>query len=128
MGPDIQLYTLPECSVVLNGAISGADALTIFVAVRNGGPGSINRLVPVTMQSDTGLGSRTNSSISTGSAFSGLQVELWAGNYNRTHRFTITADPDNEIVERDESNNQLTVTVSLSARPTTSRDVPCSSP
>lgn len=37
-GPDIQLFTLPECSVVPGGALSGADSLTIFVAVRNGTP------------------------------------------------------------------------------------------
>ncbi|MDQ3896336.1 MAG: hypothetical protein M3326_03625, partial [Actinomycetota bacterium] len=77
--------------------------MTIFVAVRNGGPGRIDRLVPVLMQSDTGLSSRSNNAISTGSSFNPLQVDLSTGDYNRSHRFTIIADPDNGFVERDES-------------------------
>ena len=127
-GPDLQLFTLPECSVVPNGALSGADGLTIFVAVRNGGPGNLSRLVPVAMDSDSGLGSRSNNAISTGSSFNPLQVDLPNTAYSRTHRFTITADPDNEIVERDESNNAIDVTVRLPGRPASATDVPCTSP
>ena len=52
-GPDFTLYTLPECSVVPGGAISGADAFTMMVAVRNSGPGSWNNLVPFKVGSDT---------------------------------------------------------------------------
>lgn len=127
-GPDIQLFTVPECSVVPNGSLSGADNLTIFVAVRNGGPGAIDRLVPVLLESDTGLRAESNNAISSGSAFNPLQVDLSADDYSRTHRFTVTADPNNEIIERDESNNVLTVTVTLPARPSSSQDVPCTSP
>lgn len=125
--PDIQLFTVPECSVVPGGALSGADNLTIFVAVRNGGPGPLERLVPVSVASDTGLGSRANSGISTGSAFSPLQVDLSPADYGRVHRFTVTADPDGEIPERDEGNNQLEVVVDLPDRPDNAEDVACSS-
>lgn len=125
--PDIQLFTVPECSVVPGSALSGADGLTIFVALRNGGPGIVERSVPVSVVSDTGLSSRTNTGISTGSAFSPLQVDLSSGDYGRVHRFTVTADPDDEIAERDEGNNQLVVMVDLPARPAGAEDVPCSS-
>jgi hypothetical protein len=127
-GPDLQLFTLPECSVVPNGALSGADNLTLFVAVRNGGPGTIGGLVPVTVTSDTGLSSTSNNSISTGSSFNPLQVDLADTDYNRTHQFSIIVDPDNDIVERDESNNVLQVTVRLADRAASDGDVPCTSP
>lgn len=127
-GPDIQLFAVPECSVVPNGSLSGADNLTILVAVRNGGPGAIDRLVRVLLESDTGLRAESNNAISSGSAFNPLQVDLSADDYSRTHRFTVTADPNNEIIERDESNNVLTVAVTLPARPSSSQDVPCTSP
>ena len=127
-GPDLQLFTLPECSVVPNGALSGADNLTIFVAVRNGGPGRVRRLVPALIVSDAGHRVSSNNAISEGSAFNPFQVDLSPGNYNRTVRFTITVDPENEFVERDEGNNVKVVTVRLPARPTSTTDVPCTSP
>jgi hypothetical protein len=79
----------------------------------------------VKVQSDTGLQSRSNNAISTGSSFNALQVDLSANAYNRTHRFTITADPDNQIVERDEANNTIVVAVQMPGRPSSARDVPC---
>lgn len=127
-GPDLAFFTLPECSVVPGGGLSGADNLTMFVAVRNGGPGPFRGLAPVTVRSDTGLTSSTNAAISTGSSFNGLQVDLSTGSYGRSHRFTITADPANETTERDESNNVLRITVDLPSRPSSATDVPCTSP
>jgi hypothetical protein len=127
-GPDLSLFTVPECSVVPGGALSGADSLTIFVAVRNNGPGSVDRLVPVLISSDTGMQATSNTSISTGSAFSPMQIDLFPEHYGRAHRFTITADPDNVIIERDVTNNQVSVTVDLPQRPTAATEVPCSSP
>jgi hypothetical protein len=127
-GPDLQLYTLPECTVVPGGALSGADGLTIFVAIRNGGPGTFSRLVPWEMSSDTGLSAHGNSAISTGSAFTAMQTDLRSGDFNRTHRFTIKADPGNQIVERNESNNTVAITVTLPTRPIRAADVPCTSP
>jgi hypothetical protein len=126
-GPDLQLYTLPECSVVPGGALSGADGLIVLVAIRNGGPGTYSRLVPWEMSSNTGLSAHGNSAISTGSAFTSMQADLRPGDYNRVHRFSIKADPNNQIVERNESNNTVTVTVTLPARPTRAADVPCTS-
>jgi hypothetical protein len=120
-GPDLQLYTLPECSLA-------PDGLTIFVAVRNGGPGGYSKLAPWAMSSNTGLSAQGNTALSTGSAFTAMQTPLRDGDFGRTHRFTITADPGNQVVERDESNNTLTVTVRLPARPDGAVDVPCSSP
>jgi hypothetical protein len=100
----------------------------MYVAVRNGGPGAINKLVPVAVSSNTGIGSRSHNAISTGSSFNPLQADLAASAYNKTRRFTITADPDNTIAERDEPNNTLTITVRLPARPGSAADVPCTSP
>jgi hypothetical protein len=127
-GPDITLFTLPECSIVPGGALSGADALTMFVAVRNSGPGSWNSLVPYRVVSDIGPSGEGNSALSEGSSFTPMQVDLGPGDYSRTHHFTITADPNNQIRERDESNNQLTITVPLPDRPTGTVDVNCTSP
>jgi hypothetical protein len=127
-GPDFTLFTLPECSIVPNGALSGRDALSIFVALRNSGPGDWSQLVPFRIVSDTGLNAQGNTAISTGSSFTAMQVDLNPADYGRSHRFTITADPDNTIVERDETNNELVVTVSLGDRPTTSGNVDCTSP
>jgi CARDB len=127
-GPDITLYTLPECSVVPNGALSGADALTMLVAVRNSGPGSWNSMVAYRVTSDTGLSAEGNTALSTGSGFTAMQVDLSAGDYSRTHHFTITADPNNQIRERDESNNQLMISVALPPRPTGTVNVTCTSP
>ena len=127
-GPDFALFTLPECSIVPNGALSGLDALSIFVALRNSGPGDWSQLVPFRMVSDTGLSAQGNTAVSTGSSFTPMQVDLNTGDYGQSQRFTITADPDNTIVERDEANNELVVTVNLGDRPTTSGNVDCTSP
>jgi hypothetical protein len=127
-GPDFTLFTLPECNVVPGGALSGADALTMLVAVRNSGPGSWNSLVPFRVSSDTGLSGQGNTALSTGSAFTAMQVDLSPGDYSRTHRFTITADPNNQVRERVETNNELVISVSLPPRPTGTTNVNCSSP
>ena len=127
-GPDFTLYTLPECSVVPGGAISGADAFTMLVALRNSGPGTWNNLVPFRVSSDTGLSGQGNTAVSTGSAFTAMQVDLNPSDYSRAHRFTITADPDNQIRERDEANNELTISVALPPRPTSTTNIGCSSP
>lgn len=127
-GPDLQLFTVPVCEVIPGGALSGADVLTMFVAIRNGGPGEFSGLAPVTIVSDTGLEASINAGISTGSSFNGLQVELSERDYDQTHRFTITVDPDEETLERDESNNELEITVNLPDRPDDAVDIDCSSP
>lgn len=125
-GPDFTLYSAPECSVIPGGSLSGADNLTIFVSVRNGGPGLFSRLVPYELRSDTGLSGGGSSSLSTGASFTAMQVDLKSSDYDRTHRFTITADPANTVVERSESNNSLIVQVSLPARPGGTTNVTCS--
>jgi CARDB len=127
-GPDFTLFTLPECSVVPGGAISGADAFTMLVALRNSGPGTWNNLVPFRVSSDTGLSGQGNTTVSTGTAFTAMQVDLTASDYSRAHRFTITADPDNQVRESDETNNELTISVALPPRPTSTTNITCSSP
>jgi hypothetical protein len=122
------LFSLPVCSVVPNGALNGDDNLTLFVAIRNSGPGPFTHLVHFELTSDTGLAGSGNGAISTGSSFNGMQVTLRPEHYGRTHRFSILADPDNAIVERDERNNSLTMTVTLPDRPTSARDVECTTP
>lgn len=124
-GPDLVLFTVPECSVVPGGALGGGDALTMFVAVRNAGPGAVGRLVPFELVSDTGLTGSGNTAVATGSATTPMQVTVGPADYGTTHTFAITADPANEIVERDESNNSLRLAVDLVARPSGAADVPC---
>jgi hypothetical protein len=125
-GPDFTLFSLPECSVIPGGSLTGADNLTIFVSVRNSGPGSFSRLVPFELRSDTGLVGGGNTTLSTGSSFTAMQVDLKPSDYSRIHRFTITADPANSVVERSESNNSLTIQVSLPSRPSGTTNVTCS--
>jgi hypothetical protein len=124
-GPDFSLYSLPECYVTPGGSPTGADSFGIFVALRNGGPGSWNDNVPFTMTSDTGLHLAQDAPVSPGSEFSTMQVDVGPAVYSRELRFTITADPANAIRERDESNNTLVVVVSMPPRPTSTTDVPC---
>jgi CARDB len=125
---DLSLYTLPECSVIPGGALSGADNLTILVAVRNSGPAQLSQLVPFTLTSDTGLAGGGNTAVSTGSSFTAMQVDLRPDDYSHTHGFTVTVDPTDEIAELDESNNTIGVTVSLPGRPNQAEDVPCTTP
>lgn len=123
--PDFVLFSLPECGIVPEGALSGADALGIFVAIRNSGPGVWANLVPYSMVSDTGLRGEGNSSVSIGSSFAHMQVEVGRDDYNEVHRFVVTADPNNEIPEVDETNNALVVRVELPPAPKSAVEVSC---
>jgi hypothetical protein len=125
---DLSLYTVPECSVIPGGALSGADNLTVFVAVRNSGPAQLSQLVPFTLTSDTGRAGGGNTAISTGTDFTAMQIDLGLDDYGRSHHFTVTVDPIDEIAERDESNNTLELTVVLPDRPNLAEDVPCTTP
>ena len=125
---DLHLYALPECSNVLDGALDGGDNLVLFVAVRDGGPQPVSGPVVVTVSSDTGLSSRATTGVSAGSTFTGMEVSLGSSDYNKTHHFTITADPDDDVAERDEENNQLRISVPLGSRQQSEGDVPCTSP
>ncbi len=125
---DLSLSTLPECYVIPGGALSGADNLTIFVRILNSGPDQLPSLVPFSITSDTGLSGRGNSGVSDGSSFTAMQVDLLPDAYERSHRFTVTADPANDIAERDESNNTLNVTVTLPAQPSQQQVVECTAP
>ncbi|MBB5639939.1 hypothetical protein [Cryobacterium roopkundense] len=124
--PDFVLYALPECSVVPGGSLSGADQITIFVALRNSGPGPWTALVPFEITSDTGLRAAGNSALSTGSSFTPMQVDLTLLDFDRTLRFTAVADPANSIQEENEANNSLVVVVNMPPRMTEADDVPCS--
>jgi hypothetical protein len=113
--PNFTLFAIPQCEVLPHRSPSGADILTLHVAVRNSGPGEWdrNRLVPWRMSSDTGLGSGGNTTLSVGSGFTAMSVDLRASDYGRLHRFTVVADPGNSIEERGESDNTLAITVSV---------------
>jgi subtilase family serine protease len=54
-----------------------------------------------------------------------MQVDLRSSDYQKSHRFTVTVDPDNVIDEEDESNNLLRIRVSLPTRPQQYREVSC---
>ena len=125
-GPDIQLYANLECSFLPASVSGGADRLNIMVAVENIGAG-VPHSVQMQSESETGLMSseRVKPVLSYMQA---LGVDLEPDDFGRKHVVVITADPDHEIVERDESNNKLTITVTMPARPTRSSSVGCMSP
>jgi CARDB len=125
-GPDLALSAPQRCSIVPGGSLSGADALTIEIAIINNGPGSISQLVPYALSSDGGLSGTGNAAVSTDGGVTPMQVDLQAGDYNQDQQFTITVDPKNVIPETNENNNTLSVTVSLPSQPTSPTDVPCS--
>jgi hypothetical protein len=125
---DLSLSAPRGCSVIPGGAISGADNLTIFVAILKSGNGKLLQLVPYTLTSDTGLNGGASSGVSTGSSSTPMQVDLGPDDYGQSHSFTVTIDPKNEIAEQDETNNTLPVTVSLPARPDQTENVPCTTP
>jgi hypothetical protein len=124
-GPDLALSAPQRCSIVPGGSLSGADALTIEIAIINNGPGSISQLVPYALSSDGGLTGRGNAAVSTDGAVTPMQVDLQASDYNQDRQFTITVDPNRVIAETNENNNALNVTVSLPSQPTSPTDVPC---
>ncbi len=51
--------------------------------------------------------------------------DVGPSDYGRERTFTITADPENEMLERDESNNTLRLAVELVSRPSGAVDVAC---
>ena len=124
---DLVPASLDSCSVVPGGSLSGADGLTIFVGVRNLGPGTLDRLVPYTLTSDLGPSGGGNTGVGT-TGLTGMQVDLVAQDYGKRHRFTIVVDPLSEIAESDETNNVLPVDVDLPGAVPETRDVPCSVP
>jgi hypothetical protein len=124
--PDLTLSAPQRCSIVPRGSLSGADALTIEIAIINNGPGSISQLVPYTLSNDGGLSGSGNTALSTDGAVTPMQVDLQASDYDQDQQFTLTVDPNNVIPESNENNNTLSVTVSLPSQPTSPTDVPCS--
>ncbi|SNY73408.1 hypothetical protein [Paractinoplanes atraurantiacus] len=124
--PDLTLSTAKlRCSVVRNGALSGADVLAVDLAILNAGVAPVRRLVPFRLSSRTGITGRGSSGISDGTAVTAMQADLDPGDYNRTHVLTARVDPDDEIAESDEVNNRVTVAVALGSRPEAAADVPC---
>lgn len=124
-GPDLALFTEPHCDFIPNGSLNGKDELTIWVGVRNNGPGDLGSLAPFAVTSDTGLAGGGNTALSTTQPGTPVQVELRPGDFSRSHTFTIVADPENKIVEANESNNTLGIVVTLPSRPASTTDVPC---
>lgn len=115
-GPDLLLFAVPECEVIPGGSVSGADVLTMLVAVRNGGPGDVSGLARVTIFGDTGL----NASLNSGSAPARRSPRCRSTSHRGTTTRPIFHDhcrPDNETGERDESNNDLQITVELPSPP-----------
>jgi uncharacterized membrane protein YeaQ/YmgE (transglycosylase-associated protein family) len=122
--PDFTLSAIPRCYVIPGGQLSGADGLTLMVVVKNIGHAPYNGLVPFSLVSNTGLsaGGNTGYGSRDGTA---MQVDLRSSDYQKSHRFTVTVDPDNVIDEEDESNNLLRIRVSLPTRPQQYREVSC---
>ncbi|WP_433727548.1 hypothetical protein ACQP2Y_12700 [Actinoplanes sp. CA-051413] len=125
-GPDLYLSAANlRCSVVRRGSLSGADGLTVFIAVLDKGTAPYQHLVPFSLSSDTGLKGGGNSGISDGTAATGMQADLRPSDYGRIHHLVATVDPQHEIAEENEQNNRLDIRLSLGARPTEWADQPC---
>jgi hypothetical protein len=136
--PDISLVAEPRCQIVPNAYGPGTrDVFTMLVSVQMDGrrrDAGEPSLITIRIQSDTGLMAEPNVSVHrtdlpeyARTAYASLQVDLRPVDYDRTHRFTIEADPANRIRERDETNNQMRISTSLPRRPTEFVDPqPCS--
>ncbi|WP_329000181.1 hypothetical protein OHA18_37820 [Kribbella sp. NBC_00709] len=122
--PDLTLSADPQCSVVPGGQTSRADGLTLFVGVRNEGEGQVDSLVPFRLTSNTGLRGSGRTALDS-EGLTAMQVDLGSSDYEKSHLFTVTVDPNNQIPEQDETNNTLRLKVSLPTRPDQAQDVRC---
>jgi hypothetical protein len=122
-GPEFNIWVPPDCSVVLDGAGPGRDTLNIGYQVHNDGPGSFNKLVPVRVSLDSGASANYNASLDRGPdgrAMHYAQLTVDGSFYQRDNTLTITADPNNEYAERDESNNSTVILIPRQPRPANS--------
>ena len=121
-GPNFAILSPPDCYVVLDGAGPGSDTLGVGFWLQTLGPAYPDKLIPVGAAMDTGESTSLNTFPQQGTALSYAQFTVDSGNfYRRNHRLTITADPNNEYVERVESDNSFVVLIPAQPRPSNSQ-------
>ena len=113
-----------SCNYIPNGALSGADELSIdfYFLIIGGNPSDVPGGLSVTGSSDTGLYTRYYTSPNN-QALSVAQFALRPGDFGVLHTIKITVDSANQVDETDESDNTIVVSVRLpSPRPTSTID------
>ena len=107
-----------DCSYVPNGGSDGRDALNVGFHLVLIGSSGLDRMVDVVGRSDTGLSARVSAQANNrGQTL--LTFTPRPEDFGRTHRIEITVDPANQFRETDESNNAISLSVTLPApRPT----------
>ncbi len=127
---DLVMSDVGQCDLIPGGSATGEDQLTFWFRVQKFGEGTPDQTIPVRTQSDTGLGSESNVSVSESAASHFSQVNIAPQDYGQVHVFTITVDPDMVIDETSNVNNTASISVTLpSSRPSESAiDFSCSSP
>lgn len=107
-----------ECSYVPNGHLDGSDLLNVhfYFLIIGGNPSDVP-LLSVTGESDTGLATSYNAGPHN-QAVTTAQLALRPEDFGRGHAITLTVDAAGRVPETDESDNRITVRVSLpSPRP-----------
>jgi hypothetical protein len=123
-GPNFVIWSLPDCYVVLDGAGPGRDTLGVGFQLQSLGPGSVDKLIPARVALDSGATVTPNVSQGGGPMGNSMvygQVTIDSSFYRRDNRVTITADPNNEYIERVESDNSLVVLIPRQPRPSDSQ-------
>jgi hypothetical protein len=122
-GPHFIIWTLPDCSVVLDGAGPGRDTLNVGYQVQNLGPGVINEPIQVRASLDSGPSITYTSSLGGGPQGNSehmAQLTVDGSFYQRDNRLTITADPDHKYAQSVESDNSKVVLIPRQPRPASS--------
>lgn len=128
-GADLDLsVAAPDlrCSVVPDDPYWNADGLTIFVHVVKTGTAKPPGAVPFRVASDTGLNRPGSATLSDDpKALTRMRIPLRRADYDASHVYTLTVDPDDKLRELDETNNSLQVTLPRFDPPVSTSDVPC---
>jgi hypothetical protein len=135
--PDIKVYPVEKCELVPGGSVSGGDVVNFLLPIRNVGNVAVDSLVEVSTEGSSSLVGRGVGSVAvpvpdgTASATPATVAiaAITGQEYGHQQRFTIIADPENAIVELDESNNEMTVLVDFPpAPPSGAAALNCESP
>lgn len=118
-----------ECAYQPAGALGGKNTIRVsfHLSLTGTKPNDLPGLIPVVARSTSGPEISFTTAVSNGpKAVVVAALPLATGSYNRPHDITIAVDPDNKIVESDETNNQLRVSLDLPAKPKSAVALNCS--
>jgi hypothetical protein len=113
-----------SCNYIPNGALSGADLLSIdfYFLIIGGNPSDVPGGLSVTGSSDTGLYTHYYTSPNN-QALSVAKFALRSGDFGVLHTIKVVVDSANQVEETDESDNTIIVSVRLpSQRPISTID------